>query len=182
MLIARDKKENNIAEYIIYIWQLEDLLRANELDFDKVNENIISKFNQTPEIISEIKQWYTDLIELMKAEKLEKQGHTQFIKNVVNDLYSFHTQLLKSPEETQYRDLYKIAAPDIEEFQKKGNRFYDNEMETVFSALYAILLLNIQKKKVTEGTKNAIANFSKLLSMLAFKYHKDEKGNSEIQE
>ena len=37
MLIAREKKKNNIAEYILYMWQLEDMLRALKLDMEQVD-------------------------------------------------------------------------------------------------------------------------------------------------
>ena len=36
MLIAREKKKNNIAEYILYMWQLEDMLRALKLDMEHI--------------------------------------------------------------------------------------------------------------------------------------------------
>ncbi len=32
--IADRLKEKNIAEYLIYMWQVEDLLRANNCDID----------------------------------------------------------------------------------------------------------------------------------------------------
>ncbi len=181
MLIARDKKENNIAEYVLYIWQLEDLLRANELNFDKIQENIVSKFNQDSETMKEISHWYENFVAIMKSEKLEQSGHTQFIRNTVNDMFSFHLELLKRPEDNKYRELYQTAAPDIANFQMKGKYFYENEIETMFSALYAVLLLKMKNKLITEGTKIAVANFSNLLSMLAFKYHKNETGNSELE-
>ena len=34
MFIAEQKKRDNIAEYLLYMWQLEDILRAYVLDFD----------------------------------------------------------------------------------------------------------------------------------------------------
>jgi len=181
VLIARDKKENNIAEYVLYIWQLEDLLRANQLDFGKVQENIVSKFEQDAETMKEISHWYENFVALMKAEKLEQSGHTQFIKNTVNDMFSFHLELLKRPEENRYRELYQTAAPDIANFQMKGKYFYENEIETIFSALYAVLLLKFKNKIISQGTQAAVGNFSNLLSMLAFKYHKNETGNSELE-
>lgn len=181
MLIARDKKENNIAEYVIYIWQLEDLLRAYNLDIEEVEKNLISRFDESPELKSEIKEWYANFIATMKAENVEQKGHCLFIKNTVNDLYSLHLKLLKDPAESTYRELYKKAAPDIAEFQKKGKYFYENEIETMFTALYSLVLLNLQKRKVSEGTKAATQNFSKLLALLASKYHNEEKGNPEVE-
>ncbi|MBP6255797.1 MAG: DUF4924 family protein, partial [Bacteroides sp.] len=40
MKIAQQLKEKNIAEYLIYMWQVEDLLRANGCDIDRIRQNI----------------------------------------------------------------------------------------------------------------------------------------------
>ena len=34
MIIARQKRKENIAEYLLYMWQVEDLIRANKFDMD----------------------------------------------------------------------------------------------------------------------------------------------------
>ena len=34
MIIARRKRKENIAEYLLYMWQVEDLIRANNFDMD----------------------------------------------------------------------------------------------------------------------------------------------------
>ena len=36
MKIAQQLKEKNIAEYLIYMWQIEDLIRANDCDVDRI--------------------------------------------------------------------------------------------------------------------------------------------------
>ena len=43
MKIAQQLKEKNIAEYLIYMWQVEELNRANDCDIDRIKENIISR-------------------------------------------------------------------------------------------------------------------------------------------
>ena len=43
MKIAQQLKEKNIAEYLIYMWQIEDLIRANDCDVDRIEENIVSR-------------------------------------------------------------------------------------------------------------------------------------------
>ncbi len=45
MIIASQKRKENIAEYLIYMWQIEDIIRANNLDIDKIKENVIDRFN-----------------------------------------------------------------------------------------------------------------------------------------
>ena len=37
MIIAQQKRRENIAEYLLYLWQVEDLLRACHLDIDTVD-------------------------------------------------------------------------------------------------------------------------------------------------
>ena len=44
MIIARKKRKENIAEYILYMWQIEDIIRANNLNITKIENNIIQKW------------------------------------------------------------------------------------------------------------------------------------------
>ena len=44
MKIAQQLKEKNIAEYLIYMWQIEDLIRANDCDVDRIEENIVFRY------------------------------------------------------------------------------------------------------------------------------------------
>ena len=41
MIIASQKRKENIAEYLLYMWQIEDIIRANKLDIDKIKESVI---------------------------------------------------------------------------------------------------------------------------------------------
>lgn len=44
MYIAQQLKEKNIAEYLLYMWQIEDMVRANGLDMEKIKANIIDRY------------------------------------------------------------------------------------------------------------------------------------------
>lgn len=48
MIIASQKRKENIAEYLLYMWQIEDMIRANGLDMDKITANIIDGRNSPP--------------------------------------------------------------------------------------------------------------------------------------
>ncbi len=56
MLIAEQKRKENIAEFILYIWQLEDILRAYNFDIETINEHIIKRFNQPESVQLQIRQ------------------------------------------------------------------------------------------------------------------------------
>ncbi|MGL5636915.1 MAG: DUF4924 family protein, partial [Bacteroidales bacterium] len=44
MIIASQKKKENIAEYLLYMWQVEDLIRAFKLDMDQIDQKLISQY------------------------------------------------------------------------------------------------------------------------------------------
>ena len=44
MFVAQQKRKENIAEYILYMYQIEDLIRAFKLDMDLIQHNLISKY------------------------------------------------------------------------------------------------------------------------------------------
>ena len=55
MIIAQKKKKENIAEYILYMWQVEDLIRAYKFSIDEIEQNVISRFEQTPSVKKKLK-------------------------------------------------------------------------------------------------------------------------------
>ena len=44
MNIAKQLRNKNIAEYLLYMWQTEDILRANHCDIDQLRKNVIAQF------------------------------------------------------------------------------------------------------------------------------------------
>ena len=42
--IAQQLKEKNIAEYLIYMWQEEDLIRANHCEPEEMEANVIARY------------------------------------------------------------------------------------------------------------------------------------------
>ena len=77
MIIARQKRKENIAEYLLYMWQVEDLIRANKFDMDSINRTVIAHYDQPEEVKKEIAQWYEELIEMMRSEGVMEKGHIQ---------------------------------------------------------------------------------------------------------
>ena len=54
MIVANEKRKQNIAEYLLYMWQVEDLIRANQFDMDLIRKNVISHYDQSGEVKEEI--------------------------------------------------------------------------------------------------------------------------------
>ncbi len=172
MLIARQKKQENIAEYVVYMFQIEDLMRACNLDFEIVKQKIISQYSQTKELLDEISYWYENIIELMKNQKIEKKGHLQEIENVIDDLNDLHLQLLRSPLHPDYKIAYQEAAPVIGQSIVLTKKQGASEIEVCFEMMYMIILLKLQKKEISKDTEFAVGKISRLLAVLSEKYKK----------
>ena len=171
MLIAEKRKNENIAEYLLYMWQVEDIIRANKFDIDLIRKNIIDHFNQPDKIKQKVVEWYENLIEMMIREDIKEQGHLQINKNVIANLDELHAELLKTPEEADYISTYYKTLPFIVELRAKSDNTKISEIETCFSALYGFLLLKIQDKTISGETQAAVAQISSFLRSLAIKYH-----------
>lgn len=179
MKIAQQLKEKNIAEYLIYMWQVEDLIRANGCDLDRVEQNIIARYPE--EDRPALREWYGNLITMMREENVLEKGHLQINKNIIINLTDLHNALLASPKFPFYNAAYFKALPFIVELRSKSGKKEEPELETCFEALYGVMLLRLQKKELSEGTTKAIESISSFLSMLANYYDKDKKGELELE-
>lgn len=177
MKIAQQLKENNIAEYLIYMWQVEDLIRANKCDIDEIRRKIISRYPE--EEHPALEEWYGNLVEMMRAEGVVEQGHLQINRNVIQNLMDLHGALLASTKYPFYNAAYFKALPFIVELRQKNGQ-KESELETCFEALYGVLLLRLQKKEISQGTTKAIEAISSFISLLANYYDKEKRGELEL--
>ncbi|MBD5303322.1 MAG: DUF4924 family protein [Bacteroides sp.] len=183
MITASVNKRENIAEYLMYMWQIEDIIRAYQLDIDKIQEGIIDKYqNLSEEQRKEMREWYESLIDMMRREGVEKSGHLQLNKNVLIDLNNLHRRLLKNPKFAQYAAEYYKTLPFIVEIRAKAGENKKDELESCFDALYGILMLRLSGKEVSEETTNAAKQISRFLAMLANYYKKDYNNELDLEE
>ena len=178
MIIARQKRKENIAEYLLYMWQVEDLIRANKFDMDSINRTVIAHYDQPKEIA----QWYEELIEMMRSEGVMEKGHIQLNKNVIITLTDLHLRLLKSPKEMVYSAAYYKTLPYIVQLRAKSGGEDLPELETCFAAVYGYLLLRMQGKEVSAETLEGIKQISSFLALLAEKYREDMKGELKLED
>lgn len=176
MFIAKKLREQNIAEYLIYMWQIEDIIRAYKCDIDAIKANYLTQFNANDEQMAQLVEWYTNLIEMMRSEQVMEKGHIQINKNVIINLTDLHNVLLASDKYGFYHSAYYKALPYIVEIRNKGDRKDVSEIENCFDALYGVMMLRLQKKPVNEDTEKAVKDITTLLGMLS-DYYKENKEN-----
>ena len=180
MYISQKLQKENIAEYLLYMWQVEDLIRANGLDIDKLQESYLNRFKLEGKEADAQREWYENLIEMMRSEGVQEKGHLQINKSVITMLNDLHNELLKWPKHPYYSAAYYKALPYIVELRNRSNTRDECEIENCFDAMYGLMMLRLQGKPVSEDTKKAMEDISRFLAMLAEYYKKDKKGEVEL--
>jgi len=180
MLIAREKRKSNVAEYLLYMWQIEDIIRSYNFSIARITSELISQYDQTEDIKKQICDWYDQLIRMMKDEGIEEQGHLRFLNNTLSELNDFHNRLLNLPREKSYRELYQQAAPSIQTLAAKSPGHRMSDIELCLSGLYGILMLKLQKKQISGETLDAMNAISRMIAYLADRFKKYEQGDYEL--
>lgn len=172
MRIALDKKENNIAEYLLYMWQLEDLFRAHQLNKDPLKQLLVDSLDLTDSEKTIIWNWYEVIIDEMQQQDLQKSGHRIELVEILNELSYLHQTLINVSRDPKYLELYAIAKSHLDLFKSKSANEKLGDVELALNGLYGLLILRLKKSNISEETQTAMSTFSKMIAYLVATYHK----------
>ena len=172
MYIAQEIRKKSIAEYVLYMWQIEDLIRAYGCSLSRIRDEYINKFDYTDEQKEDETDWFGNLIRMMNEEGKREKGHLNINAVVVQDLNDFHNQLLESNQFRSYNAEYYKVLPYIVELRNKGNREV-SEVETCLNALYGVMVLRLENKEISPETEHAINEITTFVGMLSDYYIKN---------
>lgn len=175
MFIAQQLRKKNIAEYLLYMWQVEDTIRAFGCSLSRIRREYIAHFDYSEEQKEEETDWFGNLIRMMNEEGCREKGHLQINKVVMQQLAELHAQLLQSPRYPFYNSEHYKVLPFIVELRNRGADKDENEVETCFNSLYGVMMLRLAKKPVTPATEHAVKEISTLVGMLNDYYLKDRE-------
>ena len=185
MFIADKLRKENIAEYLLYMWQVEDIIRAYGCDILRIRKEYLSKFSLSDEDMEEEELWWRNLVRMMKEEGVTESGHLQINKATMQILSELDAQLLNSPEYPFYNAQYYKVLPYIVELRRRSNsqgpaqksnqKTQISEVETCFEALYGLMLLKLQHKTITPDTEHAMKEITTYIGMLNDYYFKDKE-------
>lgn len=91
MYIAQEIRKKSIAEYVLYMWQIEDLIRAYGCSLSRIRDEYINKFDYTDEQKEDETDWFGNLIRMMNEEGKREKGHLNINAVVVQDSTTFTT-------------------------------------------------------------------------------------------
>lgn len=177
MYIAQKLRKDNITEYLIYMWQIEDLIRALNLDIELINKQIIQPYSISNDEKKTLYQWYESLIDMMRRENVKIEGHLQINKNIVFQLDELHTLLLKSGIDPFYNAKFYQILPLITQLRASQNQNEISDVEICYNFQYGIMLLRMKKAEITPDTLQAQTEIAKYLVLLAKNFTKYQNGD-----
>lgn len=180
MFISRKLRQENIAEYLLYMWQVEDIIRAFDCYMPALRREYISKFDCPDEDREDLEDWYSNLIRMMTEEGCRESGHLQINNVTLQDLTELHVQLLDSPKFPFYSAEYYKVLPFIVELRNKGDK-EKGEIETCLDALYGVMMLRLQRQEISEDTLRAVKEITTFIGMLSDYYKKDKEEGLELE-
>ena len=142
-------KSDNIAEYILYLWQMEDYLRAFPQNADA-----------TPEL--------QELSEMMHREGITETGHLALANNALEEMEELHRSLLD--EDALYRAAILRLTPQLNLLKAKTDRPTMSDIEACLILLYQIMLLRLQKREITPETASVQQQATQVLRFLSQQY------------
>lgn len=176
MFIAQELRKKSIAEYLLYMWQAEDIIRAYDCSLTRLRREYLVRFDLPDDKQEELVDWWGDLVTMMNQEGCRQKGHLQINQVVVQQLSELNAQLLASTKFPFYTAQYYKVLPFIVELRNRGDKD-KNEIETCLDALYGTMLLRLQQKSITPDTQHAMKEISTFIGMLSDYFQKDkEKG------
>ena len=142
-------KRDNIAEYILYLWQMEDYLRAFPENADA-----------TPEL--------HELNEMMHREGIVDGGHLALAQNALTELEDLHVQILN--EDAMYRAAIMRLQPSLNLLKAKTDRPTMSDIEACLVLLYQIMMLKLQKREISPETASVQTQATQVLTFLSKAY------------
>lgn len=178
MDIAQAKRKENIAEYILYLWQIEDLLRALQFSPEAIYSQFVAPRNLDEQSQNVLLMWYMDIAALLQEEEKQSSGHLNHTLHLIADMHNLHLQLMQLPMGAHYRTVVARLEPYLPTLRTIfGKNISDTEL--CFRALYATMLYRIKgggEKAVTD----TIEYISPVIATLTAMYHKVERGEIDL--
>ena len=178
MRVAQQKFRENIAEYLLYMFQIEDVIRSFNFDLDAILDVFVRPTLVDDSFLNQYKNWYSDLISQMQKQGVEKDGNIDSLKEIIIELIYLHNTLLTVVNDEKYKSLVDAAAEDILAFKEKSNFLKRHDIETLLHAMNMKLQLKMRKQEISPETELAMDKMRVQLAYLSREYGRMKSSES----
>jgi len=166
MQIAEKLKRESLAEYLLYMWQIEDTIRAYGCSLARIRREYIEQFDYTAEQKEEEADWFGHLVRMMNQEGRREQGHLEVNRKVMAQLETA-AQELSEGGDPFYNSAYLKVLPFVVELRNRGAHKEESEVETCMNALYGTMMLRLQGKELSPETAHAVSEISTYVGLVS---------------
>ena len=181
MDFARQLKQKSLFEYLLLMYQVEDVIRACNFDRSIISKVAIDRFGSLMGDQTEGVAWFLAMAEFMESENILQTGHLQHVKNLVNDLYQTHIRLVQSPKELEYQGVYYETESVLVELRRRSGE-NNNVVELSLLGIYGVWLLGLKGAAISNETRQATEVLTRFLALLSNIYTRIEMGEKELPE
>lgn len=179
MYIAQQKRRENVAEYILYLWQLEDLIRALNFSGEAIWSALVEPTGRPQIEKQQLFVWYVEFSNLMKEEGKRESGHLQHTLQMIGELQQLSDQLLQLPAGREYKQLFEPLRDELPMLRVVLAKDGVSDIELCFRALYAAMLYRMKGEK-NSSVEDVIDLISPVIALLADTYRRIERGETDI--
>ena len=167
MILADSKKKAHIVEYILFLWQIEDLIRAAQFNpalLEKWAEDTANSEGSDPE---KEKEWIIAMAADMRSQGKTESGHTASVSETMVELAHLHEMLIGPMEDKRYKESFEVAEPMMKELSAKQPGPASHPVEQLLVVLYGFLILRLQKQSISAETESGFVAFRNWANALA---------------
>lgn len=164
------KKQENIAAYVISMWHLEDLLRAERFDLKAIEAHMVEPMDADEKTKSAMLSWYAKMAKRMVDQGLQQRGHLSEVREVMHELEYLHRTLIEILKDEGYAALFSKAEPGISTVQETAGEEAEEAIATCFTAIYGVMMLRAKNEEISDATVEAEGHMRHLLEHLSKQY------------
>lgn len=166
----------NVAEYVLYIFQIEAMIRSLSFDLDQIDAQLITPSFADSKQRQEQLDWYGQIIDEMQQRQLVKEGHLEIVDEILVELVYLHNTLLTVLNDEKYKGLCEQAHEALQAFKLKSNMAQRHDVEVLFHAMFMKLQLKMKQQAINPETEAAMDLFRIQLAYLSQQYKRMRSG------
>ncbi len=169
-------QNENVAEYLLYIFQIEALLRTIDLDVTRLENELLAPAFTDPTQLEHQLSWYRAIVTEMQQRGLYKEGHLEQVDEILMELIYLHNTLLTILNDEKYKGLCEHAHDALQAFKVKSNMANRHDVEVLLHAMFMKLQLKMKKQEISAETEAAFDLFRIQLAYLSKNYQRMKAG------
>ena len=169
-------QNENVAEYLLYIFQIAALIRTLDLDINRIETELLAPAFPNPDHLPHQLSWYQGVVLEMRQRGLQKEGHLDQVEEILLELIYLHNTLLTILNDEKYKGLCDHATEALQAFKTKSNMANRHDIEALLHAMFMKLQLKMKKQDISPETEAAFDLFRIQLAYLSQNYQRMKAG------